>query len=506
MIADLILHNLKLIGGGVTSAAEVDAIAVRGNRIVFLGPEKALGNLRGSNTRMLDCHGGIVLPGFNDAHCHPIAFAVTQRYADCAAPHVRRIDDIQSILRNKAAESDGDRWIRGSNLNIDVLAEKRLPTRWELDAAVPHLPVVLIDRAGQFCILNTPALRRCGIGEDTQDAATAKSSSGVIYGSNDQVARAIPPLSHAEIELGLRAADREFLSHGITSIQDTSWSNGYRHWQAMQQFKERQLLTSRITMHAGIDALDELIPHGLKTGAGDESLRLGAIKLALDESTGSDNPPQADLDLLALNAHLAGFQLAFHVPNINLLRKSLHALRFVANSTGQRCLRPRFEHCPVCPPSLLPELAHSGAIVVSQPNLLHQTGPAYLSEVAEEQLQWIFPYRSYVNSGINLAFSSDSPLTPCDPLHAIKTAVTRKVRGDATLSKHEKVGLAQALDMYTRAGAYCSNEETLKGSLAPGQLADLIVLDVNKGESLEESLFNASVLMTLIDGRVVWAR
>jgi predicted amidohydrolase YtcJ len=313
-------------------------------------------------------------------------------------------------------------------------------------------------------------------------------------------------LSHEEIEIGLRAADQEFLSHGITSIQDTSWSNGYRHWQAMQQFKERKLLTPRIAMHAGIDALDEFIQHGLKTGAGNESLRLGAIKLALDESTGSDNPPQSDLDLLALNAHLSGFQLAFHVPNINLLRMSLQSLRFVANSTGQRCLRPRFEHCPVCPTSLLPELAHSGAIVVSQPNLLYQTGSAYLSEVTEEQLQWIFPYRSYVNSGIKLAFSSDSPLTPCDPFHAIKTAVTRNVGSGATLSKHEEVSLAQALDMYTRAGAYCSSEETLKGSLAPGQLADLVVLDCDGDEHLEEDLFNANVLMTLVDGKVVWAR
>ncbi len=501
MAADLILHNLKVIAGGVASATKVEAIAVRGNRIVFLGSNAALGNLRGANTHMLDCHGGLVLPGFNDAHCHPIAFAVSQRYADCAAPHVRCINDIQSILRNKAAEAENERWIRGSNLNINTLAEKRLPTRGELDAAVPHLPVVLIDRAGQFCILNTPALQRCGMSEDPQ-----ASSSGVIYGSNDRVARAIPPLNHAEIELGLRAVDREFLSHGITSIQDTSWSNGYRHWQAMQQFKARRLLSSRITMHAGIDALDEFMLHRMKTGAGDDSLRLGAIKLALDESTGNDSPPQADLDRLAMNAHHAGFQLAFHVPNINLLRMSLQTLRFIENSTRQRCHRPRFEHCPVCPPSLLPELASSGAIVVSQPNLLHQTGPAYLNEANEEQLQWIFPYRSFVNYSIRLALSSDAPLTPCDPLQALRTAVTRAVEGGAKLAEYEAISLTQALDMYTQAGAYCSNEETLKGSLAPGQLADLVVLDCGGEKYLADALFNASVSMTLVDGEVAWTR
>ena len=259
MHADLVLHNLQALSGNLASFPAADAIAIRGNKIIFVGPENALESLRGPDTRMLDCHGGIVVPGFNDAHCHPIALAVTRQYVDCGASHIRCIDDIQSDLRRKAAGSAGECWIRGANLNADLLAEMRAPTRRELDAAVPHLPVVLIDRSGQYCVMNTVALVRCrsvAIERDVLTDGEMESSTGIIRGDNTQIAAAIPPVSEREIESGLRATNKEFLSRGITSLQDTSWSNRYRHWQAMKSFRENGLLEQRITMLVGIEALD----------------------------------------------------------------------------------------------------------------------------------------------------------------------------------------------------------------------------------------------------------
>lgn len=514
MHADMVLHNLKALSGGVVLSAEVDVVAIQGNKIVFVGQKNALESLRGPNTRMLDCQGGVVVPGFNDAHCHPIALAVTRQYVDCGAPHIHCIGDIQADLRKKAEESEGECWIRGANLDADGLAENRAPTQRELDAVVPHLPVVVLDRAGQYCVVNTVALARCKAPDNTRSTnvnhvpidGDSELPTGIIRGDNAQVAGSIPPLSERDLEIGLRDTNREFLSRGITSIQDTSWSNRYRHWQAMKSFKRKGLLDQRITMLVGIDALDEFLQRGMKTGTGDGFLRLGAAKIALDESTSRDDPPQTDINCLAMNAHIAGFQLAFHVPNVHLLRKSLRALNFVEFQTGQRCPRPRFEHCPVCPPSVLPDIARSGAIVVSQPNLLHETGPSYMDRVTEEELQWVFPYRSYVDHGIEVAFSSDAPLTSSDPFQAVKTAVTRSIRGGGVLSKYEQIALPQALNMYSRSGAYCNSEETLKGSLAVGQVADVVVLDSVGRDCLEDIFFNATVLMTMIDGKVVWSQ
>jgi len=514
MAADLILENLSVVSGCVGSTSPIDFIAIKDARIQYLGPKSALSEFLGPKTSTYDCHGGIVVPGFNDAHCHPIAYAATRGYVDCAAS-VRSIADLQMVLRNASAMSSDGRWIRGAHVRASALREGRLPTRWELDAAVPHRPVVLVDESGQYCILNSLALNHCGIfdyGRTTTprtlppDDHDSSLMQGIVFGRNARIANAIPPLDRDEFEIGLSAANRDFLSRGITSMQDTSWTNSFRHWESIQTIKEKKLLSPRITMLAGIDSLDEFVRHRLMTGAGNASLRLGAIKLALDESSGNDDPPQEELDNLALKSHLAGFQLAFHAPNANLFEKALGSLEHVARLTGGACQRPRLEHCPVCPPRLMPALFKSRAIVVSQPNLLYQFGPGYLAETSGVQLSWLYPYRTCLAAGIGLAFGSDAPLTPCDPLRAIATAATRCVEGGKTLQQSESISLMQALDAYTRAGAYCSNEEGIKGSLAAGQLADLVLLD-DKGNALDESnLFDATVSTTIIGGQVVWAR
>lgn len=512
MGADLTLRNFLTIGmsRGIVGP---ELIAIQGNRIIFIGAKNALSELADAKTRVLDCQGGLVLPGFNDAHCHPLAFAITQRYLDCSSREIRCIDDIQAALRKQAGETRQERWLRGAQLDVATIAEQRLPNRWELDQAVPHLPVMLVERSGQHCVLNSLALARCGINDGTPDGDAEKlgrdpvsgKPNGIVSGNSQRIARALPPLADDEIEAGMRYADNEYLSHGITSLQDTTWSNTHQHWQTFKAFRQRELLTPRLTMSAGFDSLTQFAERGLKTGSGDVHLRLGAMKIALDESSGTAHPPQDDLDQAALRAHLAGFQLAFHVPDIPLLQASLRALAFVRSVAPTECNRPRFEHCPVCPTSLLPELARSGAIAVSQPNLLFQTGPAYFEQISAEQLNWIFPYRSFLNHGIRLAFSSDSPLTPCDPLQAIQTAVTRRVAGGKMLAVEERLKLSEALEMYSSAGAYASGEEHEKGRLSAGQLADLIVLN-SALELAPEELSQAEVIMTLIDGKVVWEK
>ena len=482
MAADLILRNFR------TPDPALELLAVRGRHIVYAGAVAAFDALRGAQTHIIDCDGGWLLPGFNDAHCHPLAHALTLRQVDCGGAGVNSIAGVQAALRAAAVQRPGQSWLRAARCDPSRLLEGRLPDRGELDAAVPDRPLLLVAHDGQRCALNSRALSCCGIAADCPD--------GIVAGNDERVARALPPPDDAEIEAGLRAASRDYLSRGITSLTDTSWSNTVAHWQMLQLFKQRDLFAPRLSMLAGIDAIDAFAQQGLRSGAGNAQLRLAGVKLALDESRGGCT--QAELDALALHAHRAGFQLAFHVPDIELLRLSLRALAHVRAEAGS-VLRPRFEHCPLCPPQLLPELAHSGAVVVSQPNLLWQTGPAYLREATAEQLGWVFPYRSFLAAGIPLAFSSDSPLTPCDPLAAIKTAVTRQVEGGAQLAADEAITPAQAIDAYTWAGAWASGEETEKGRLAPGQLADLVLLDGNSPAA-------ARVRLTLLDGRVVWAR
>lgn len=508
MTADLMLRNMARQRLGDHSRP-LELIAIQGNRITYVGAEDALGELCGANTRVIDCQGGMVLPGFNDAHCHPFALAMSHIHLDCSK--ARCIGGILDVVRVQAGKAKHQKWLRAAQVDAAALEENRLPYRWELDQAVTDLPIILVERSGQNCALNTLALALCGIDDNTPDTGdesigrdpVSRKPNGIVSGNNERIAHAIPAPTDTEIQAGLRQANQEFLSHGITSLQDTSWSNAYHHWQAWQSYKQRGLLAPRLTMLAGYDALTEFKEHGLKTGCGDARLRLGAMKIALDESSRAMHPPQEDLNQAALRAHLAGFQLSFHVPNVELLQKSLSALAFVRRMAFTPCTRPRLEHCPVCPPALLQALAESGAIVVSQPNLFHQTGPTYLDQVAGEQLNWIYPYRSFLDHGIPLAFSSDAPLTSCDPFQAIQSALARTVSGGGILAMKECLTLGEAVDAYTFSSAFVAMEEHEKGRLAAGQLADLIILKT-AGKSLHEQFDAAKVMLTVIDGKVVW--
>ncbi|RLB68423.1 MAG: hypothetical protein DRH08_00940 [Deltaproteobacteria bacterium] len=502
MSADLILKNLHAVTFAEQSEP-VELIAVKGNKITYAGTADALGQLKGPETREMDCCGGLVVPGFNDAHCHVFASAVTRLYADCSK--VCTIADLQVVLRKKARDIKRGQWLRAANCDFSKIVEGRFPNSQDLDAAVADLPVLLLERSGQHCVLNSMALKLCGVTKDTSSPGSgSKLSEGVISGNNELVASSIPPLTEQEVEAGLRQANKEYLSLGITSLQDTSWSNSYQHWLTMKSFKDRGELAPRLTLLPGVDSLEEFEAQGLKTGYGDEYMRLGAVKIALDESTGNPCPPQDELNDIALKAYLAGFQLAFHVADVSLLQASLRALDFIREHAPSACVRPRFEHCPVCPPALLPNLVKCGAIVVSQPNLFYETGPRYLEQFSSENLASVYPLKSLLNRGIPLAFSSDSPLTSANPFSAILASVSRKVSGGALLSPHEKISFVEALKAYTHGGAYASCEEQTKGSIAVGMLADMVVLNRDPLTMSQEAITGTKSIATLIDGKVVW--
>ncbi|OIN96735.1 MAG: hypothetical protein AUJ48_01095 [Deltaproteobacteria bacterium CG1_02_45_11] len=402
--------------------------------------------------------------------------------------------------------------MRAANYDEFELAEKRPPSRWELDQAAPYNPVILVHRTGQHCVLNSLALQQTNITSQTPDPpggtiprdSETGEPTGLIFGPNDMLVKAIPRIDKEEFRQGLNLADQKYLSLGITSLQDTGWDNGLDHWQRLQALIEQGDLTPRYSMFTGTGALEDFRRLGLSTGSGNNRLRLGGAKIALDETTVCFHPPQEDINQLAFKAVQAGFQLAFHVSDVHMLKAALTAIKFVAREMPRPDSRPRLEHCSVCPPDLLPGLKASRAIVACQPSFLYYLGPRYLDEVSPAQLQWIFPFGSYCQSGIKMAFGSDSPFMPCNPLTGIYAAVTRKVISGPALALTEKISLLDAIKMYTLGGAYASFEEGLKGSITPGKLADLIVLSDDIFQVAFEDIKDLKVERTIIGGRTVW--
>lgn len=317
--------------------------------------------------------------------------------------------------------------------------------------------------------------------------------------------RAIPALDEEELEQGMKLANQQYLSQGITSLQDTTWNNRYRRWQTWRQLVDRGIVSPRVSMLAGTESLEEFREVGLSTGSGDGRLRLGGFKLALDECTGCLHPPQEDITRLALRAHSVGFQVAFHVSDLRMLQAALTAIRAVREAAPATEHRFRLEHCPVCPPGWLFRVKSSQTIVVAQPSFVSFMGQRYREQVPPHQAGSLWPFGSFQRWGVRVAFSSDSPLGPSDPLAGISAAITRRVGSDM-LAPQETISALQALRMYTLGGAYASFEEDTKGSISPGKLADLAVLSGDLTQLTPERKRDLQVVRTIVDGQTVWER
>jgi len=511
--ADLLLHNARVITLD-QSQPKAAIVAIKGNRILQVGREEDVGFFKGAKTRVIDCQGITIVPGFNDAHCHPIGLAVSLLSVDCTPSSVRSIAELQAKIRQRAEQTPEGKWIRATGYNEFYLAEKRHPNRWDLDKAAPHHPVKLSHRSGHACVLNSLALKLLGISGETpepsggimeRDLETGEPN-GLLFEMNPYVEESMPFLSEDELEKGVGLANEEFLSYGITSLQDATWSDGLKRWQILRGFKEREKLAPRVSMMIGIDEIEEFKQGGLSRGSGDSQLRLGGVKVILQTTTGPLNPPQEELNQLVQKAHQAGFQLALHAVEENTVEAAITALECALCQVPKPDHRHRLEHCSVCPPHLAQRLKDMRAIVVTQPSFIYYSGERYLATVPPADLKCLYPIGSLLASGVKVAASSDAPVVPPNPLVGIYAAVTRATETGQTLMPQEGISRLEALKMYTLEAAYASFEEGVKGCLTPGRLADLVVLSDDPIEVPPEEIKEIEVVTTIVDGKVVWQK
>ncbi len=512
--ADLILHNAKVLTlDSQTPRAEF--VAIKGDKIIGLGSKDELEIFRGAKTKLINCKGKTIIPGFNDAHIHLFALASTLLSIDCSPSSVSSIAEIQAKIREKARQVPQNTWIKGADYNEFYLAEKRHPNRWDLDQAAPNHPVRLLHRSRHACVLNSLGLSLAGISSQTPDPPgglidrdpETGEPTGILFGMNSYLnQKVIPPLTEKELEEGLKLVNQKLISLGITSLQEATWHNDLSRWQKFQQIKKEGKLKPRITMMFGFDALAEFQELGMTQGYGDNELRLGMVKLPIDETRGPLNPPQEILNEQVFLVHKAGYQVAIHAVEENTVRAAVRALKYALEQLPEAEHRHRIEHCSECPPYLLQQIRQVRPLIVTQPAFLYYSGERYLSEVPQSQLPWLYRIKSLWNSGLILAAGSDSPVSPPNPLIGIYAAVTRKSEVGQTLSPEESISPLQALWMYTMGGAYASLEENLKGSLAVGKLADLVVLSADPTQVPAEEIKNISVEKTIIGGEVVWER
>jgi len=322
----------------------------------------------------------------------------------------------------------------------------------------------------------------------------------------DYLTRVVPPLDDSELERGIELASERLLSLGITSIQDASPHNDYRRWQAFQRWKSQGHLKPRVTMMLGAEPFGQCKEQGFGPKTGDSQLRLGAIKIILDETRGQLNPPQIELNQKVFEIHQSGFQVALHAVEETTLQAACSALEEVLQRFHRINHRHRVEHCSVCTQAMARRLSSLDAVVVTQPAFIYYSGERYLQTVPNEQLKHLYPVATLIQAGLKVAASSDCPVVPPNPLSGIYAAVSRTAETRQTLLPEERITPIQALRMYTVDAAYACFEEDIKGSIVPGKLADLVVLSGDPTQLGIEQIRELEVEMTVVGGEIAWRR
>jgi len=512
MSADIVLKNATVITMDETQPS-AEAVAISGDRILAVGGNVSMESVTGTKTRVIDCRGRAVAPGFNDAHLHLFSLMRKLMSIDLSPAAVGSIADIKEAVRHRAEKTPPGTWINGTDYNEFYLAEGRCPTRRDLDEAAPRHPVVLAHRSLHACVLNSPALELAGIGMETPEPPGARIERDLTTGEPNGLlfemlsfirSEVMPPFSGAELDEAFDMVDRHFLSNGITSFQEATYRNDRSRWQIFRRYGEAGKLKSRVSMMAGPETRREFQEDGMITGSGDNRLRLGAVKIMLGESAGQNELKQPELNRLVLDCHQSGFQLAFHAITQSSVEAAIEALEYVNNRSPVTGRRHRIEHCSECPPRLLERLKRLGAVIVTHPSTIYYNGERYLATVDPKQLPWLYRVKSPLESGVVVAAASDAPVVPVNPLAGIYGAVTRKAESGQVLLPEEAVSPGQALAMYTVNAAYASFEEDIKGSITPGKLADMVVLSGDPTRVPPERIMDIKVEMTIIGGRVVW--
>jgi len=510
--ADIILKNANVITVE-TGQPVAELVAIKDDKVRLVAGSDELEQVRGVKTRVIDCRGKTVVPGFNDAHCHIFSFIRKLVSLDLSPSSVSSISDIKAVVRRQTQNTPPGEWVTGTDYNEFYLAEKRHPNRRDIDEVAPHHPVVLAHRSLHACVLNSLALSMAGITRETpeppgglidRDLNTGEPG-GLLFEMLGYIReKVLPPLPEKEVRKGINLASQHYLSLGITSLQDATVVNDFSRWQTLRRLKEAGELKSRVSMMFGAEALPGFQEQGMKFGSGDSQLRLGAVKIMLSEATGEQQPPQLELNRMVLDTHRAGFQVAIHAVERMSVEAAISALEYVGSQSPQAGTRHRIEHCSQCPPRLLERLRRLGAVVVTQPPFLYYSGERYLATLSVTQLRWLYRIGSFHRSGLVVAGSSDCPVVPANPLVGIYAAVTRRDESGQRLLPREAISASQALAMYTTNAAYAAFEEGIKGSLAAGKLADMVVLSNDPTKVPPERIKDIRVEMTIIGGKVVW--
>jgi predicted amidohydrolase YtcJ len=531
---DLILYNGKLLTQD-PGRPQASAVAIHGNRIRAVGGDQEILDTAGKGAHRIDLEGHLVLPGLTDSHFHLYDWTLNKQRMQLA--DVRSLDDLLSRLARAGGETPSGDWILGQGWNETDWPEAKGPSRQDLDAVSRQHPIILWRCDMHLAVANTPALERAGIHAQTLNPAhglidrdDSGQPTGVLRESAINLAReAIPQPSEAQSAALIEANLGELHQLGLTGVHDfriMGGQDGPPAFRAYQRLHSSHKLRLRVWMNLPGERLDEAIALGLKTGFGDDTLRVGHLKYFSDGSQGARTAwmlepyldrggygmpltPMEEISTALRRAHEAGLAVAIHAIGDRANRELVEAFEELYLSTGKQAepLAPhRIEHVQNIRPQDLQRMAGLGVAASVQPIHITDDYPMIEASVGERG-RYAYPLADMVKAGLEMVFGSDGPVADANPLAGIHAAVTRQRRDGSPAGgwyPDQRISVEQAIHGYTLAPARLSARERDLGSLSPGKLADLIMLDRDITSLPPEEIAEARVAMTVFDGQMVF--
>lgn len=526
------LANRLLVNGQIhTMDAEcprASAVAISGERILAVGDDSAtMRDLLAPGGEVLDLDERCVLPGLTDSHIHFTWYALGLRNVDLS--ETASLNDVLALAAERARETPPGEWVLGRGWDQEQWTERRFPTAADLDSVTPEHPVMLRAKSGHALAANSRALQLAGITADTPDPpggrigrdAEGRPDGMLFEDSAIALVTDLIPLPTPE-EAGGALRD-EFPSAwrvGLTAIHDV---DGPPAFAAYQWLHERGELGLRVVKYIPADVLDGALEIGLRAGLGDDWLRLGGIKVFTDGALGSHTammlaPYEGEpenlgvptieeeaLRELARKAVAGRLPLAVHAIGDGANRMVLDVLANV----GTGGLRHRIEHVQLLHPDDVPRLAALGVVASMQP--IHATQDYEMAErYWGDRCAAGYAWRSLLDAGTALAFGSDCPVENLNPFVGIHAAVTRRCAdgspGPEGWYPEQRLTVGEAVHAYTLGAAYAVGLEDRLGSLSPGKLADLVVLDRDIFTCDPMGIVETRVAATMIGGKFVHSK
>jgi hypothetical protein len=521
----LILHNANIFTSDI-NYLKAQAIAITNGKIVAIGTDSDILRLASSTTKKIDIGGKTITPGFIDAHSHPAYSGRAHlRNVDC---DLRSLEAIKDAIKTRVDNTPKNDWVSGFKYDDTKTKEGRYINRYDLDEVSPNHPVIITHRGGHTAYVNSMALKLAGINKDTPDPEGGMiirgddgEPTGLLQETATYLVENLVPneFTAKDNQEGVKLISEMMAKSGVTSVTDAYGNQEFL--KAYNAAYEADELSLRINSMIGYFEIDDMIEKGIKTGDGNDWVRIGGMKLTCDGSisertarlsqsyVGRPNDfgiivmDEEELYEYAIKAHKADWQIGIHANGDVGIDKSMNVFERIQKEHPRNDPRFRLEHCTVINNDLIRRMKALNVIPNPFSTYVYFHGEKMVA-YGKERLEHMFAVKSFLDAGINVTQTSDYPPGPYEPMMAIQSSVTRTDMSGTVWGPSQRVSVEQAIKVGTINGAYASYDEGKKGSLELGKFADLVVLDEDPTQVDPNTIIDIKIQRTMVNGKWVY--